>query len=446
MKDVDVPDRIDADAEHQRYIQEHFTEPVAPSPEERDTIPDSAWLQIRSPKAAEKILNHVVPERSGYYSYLKGDKKDQGLPRLGHQSTRTRISKLLPFIKPPEGRDVSEAELRQSYIDWLKQEHNIDIEPDSIVFCDGIYNAIHEVWKTHEPEKKKHMGVITPFYDKMMNHLEADMGYAKLNEKGEVIERSGSFSHLGLIDTEEGWKFDVDAFEQGLDKAEPQLSCLLLCSPNNPTGYVFSEKDLKTIINACRQRNILIISDEAWADLVTNPEKKHVPTIKIAQEMGYADGVVMQYNPCKAFNTSAFPCTMLAIPDPKLRARIKERQQTKKEGLHLPSQLAVDVTVACFRDGKEHLGHLKRFLRENLTIAEEALKQAGYDVHMPDATYLLNPYIGDSHDQVADSLERYGIKSRNKGKESGAEGYIRLTTGVPREVLERHYEEWVESR
>jgi cysteine-S-conjugate beta-lyase len=436
-----VEQLIEEATAYEAYEREHFRKEVMPASERAGTVPESAWMQVRSPKAVEDVLAPHTPDwRAGYFSY--GDKtpdkygeldEGDGFPELRKPPNMfaASIHKLLGH------KEVNEQDLRDAFSVWLKEEHGIEVPDDEMIFCKSIYSGITAAWESCDVKRPKHMGVITPFYDKMMTYLERDMGYTKLNNNGDAVERSGAFSHLGLIDTDEGWKFDATAFELGLDAAEPQISSLLFCSPNNPTGYIFSEDDLRKIILACKKRDILILSDEAWADLTHHPNKKHIPTLKVARELGYAEGVVMQYGPSKAFNTAGFPCAMIVVPDKKLREKMRGT-------LKRPSQLAAEAAIAGYSEGKEHVQHLRRFLRENLEFVANALRSKGYRVHVPDSTYVIYPHIGDEHDNIAAELKEVGIFTRNKGEAAGAEGYFRLTAGVPREVLEKCYREWME--
>ena len=62
---------------------------------------------------------------------------------------------------------------------------------------------------------------------------------------------------------------------QDLEKAiTPKTKMLILCSPSNPTGVVYDEKELKQIAAICLKHNIYILSDEIYEKLIYG--KKHM--------------------------------------------------------------------------------------------------------------------------------------------------------------------------
>ena len=71
--------------------------------------------------------------------------------------------------------------------------------------------------------------------------------------------------------TADSWTLDMQELES---KITPKTKLLLLNTPHNPTGKVFSLVELQKIAEVCIRRNILVLSDEVYEELVFN-DKKH---------------------------------------------------------------------------------------------------------------------------------------------------------------------------
>lgn len=77
----------------------------------------------------------------------------------------------------------------------------------------------------------------------------------------------------------EGYKISATALQNSINEA-PCAKVLLLNSPNNPTGAVYTEEELAAIAEVCIKNNILVISDEIYERLVYD-EAKHVSIASI---------------------------------------------------------------------------------------------------------------------------------------------------------------------
>jgi aspartate/methionine/tyrosine aminotransferase len=69
------------------------------------------------------------------------------------------------------------------------------------------------------------------------------------------------------------WSFDLDALR---DAFTPNTKALLLNTPHNPTGKVFTRKELEAIAGLCIERDIVVIADEVY-DQITYDGAEHIP-------------------------------------------------------------------------------------------------------------------------------------------------------------------------
>ena len=83
-----------------------------------------------------------------------------------------------------------------------------------------------------------------------------------------------NFSHH-LIKEEGTFKIDFDVFE----KQAQESALLLLCSPHNPTGRIWSDEEMHRMIQICKKYQVKIISDEIHMDIRIK-DAKHHPLMK----------------------------------------------------------------------------------------------------------------------------------------------------------------------
>jgi len=227
-------------------------------------------------------------------------------------------------------------------------------------------------------------------------------------------------------DPSAGWKFDVSSFERIIAKAKP--ATLLLSNPNNPTGYVYSEDELRSIITICKKHNVTLISDEVWAD---HTDTQHVSAARIAQECGCADTVITAFGTGKTFNTSGFPCNALIIPNATTRGAVKPHFSYLR-----PRDISVPLLRNCMEQADDYLPPLRSLIRENMQTLAATLETCGMKTHIPDSTFVLFVHLGENAEQSRTLLEEAGIMTKD-GADYGTsgKGFVRIVVAAPAEVV-----------
>jgi cystathionine beta-lyase len=127
-----------------------------------------------------------------------------------------------------------------------------------------------------------------------------------------------------------GWSADLAALEAAVPGSEPG-GVLLLCSPHNPVGKVFSRDELLELVRFARSRNLVVVSDEIHCELLLD-EASHpfVPTLALADgahDDGLSewlrDNIIVFHAPSKTFNLAGLCAAFAVVPGAKLRARFK---------------------------------------------------------------------------------------------------------------------------
>lgn len=84
------------------------------------------------------------------------------------------------------------------------------------------------------------------------------------------------------LDEDNGWEPDVTDMER---KINPRTRAILLITPNNPTGAVYSKRTLEKILELARRRNLIIFADEIYDKLIFDPNEKHVSIATLATDV-----------------------------------------------------------------------------------------------------------------------------------------------------------------
>jgi aspartate aminotransferase len=113
-----------------------------------------------------------------------------------------------------------------------------------------------------------------------------------------------------------GWRYDFDELES---KITARTRVLYLNSPNNPSGGVLTRADLERIADIARTRNLWVISDEAYEDVVF--EGEHV---SIASLPGMYARTIPLYTFSKSYAMTGLRLGYVSIADPAIRDRAKK--------------------------------------------------------------------------------------------------------------------------
>ncbi|MCH1409628.1 MAG: pyridoxal phosphate-dependent aminotransferase [Verrucomicrobiales bacterium] len=95
----------------------------------------------------------------------------------------------------------------------------------------------------------------------------------------EMVRLSGAEPYVVETKRENGWKLTADEFEEAISG---RTRMLILNSPNNPTGSVYSKEELEALVEVAESEDIIILSDEIYEKLVYN-DKKHVSTATVSE-------------------------------------------------------------------------------------------------------------------------------------------------------------------
>ncbi len=110
-----------------------------------------------------------------------------------------------------------------------------------------------------------------------------------------------------------GWRWDLDELEQAIT---PRTKAIYVNSPNNPTGGVLTRADLERIAAIATERNLWVISDEAYEHIIYKGEH-----VSIASFPGMYERTIPIYTFSKSYAMTGLRLGYFAVQDETLRSR-----------------------------------------------------------------------------------------------------------------------------
>jgi cystathionine beta-lyase len=179
------------------------------------------------------------------------------------------------------------------------------------------------------------------------------------------------------------WELDLEALEAALAGASrPRL--LLLCSPHNPTGRVWSREEQLALAELVTRHDLIVCSDEIHASLVLTGGARHVPFAALSPEL--ARRTITLNAPSKTYNVPGLGCAFAVIPDEPLRRAFKGAMNGV---VPHPNLLGYTAALAAYRDGEPWRQALLETLRGNAARVLSAIsRMPGLRTWPVEATYL----------------------------------------------------------
>ena len=304
----------------------------------------------------------------------------------------------------------------------LEDRHGLSVEPDDLQMMAGIIPGLYLAVRTLAGPGE---GVIVqpPIYPPFMAAVE--------NSGRETI-------YNPMVLGPGGWEFDFEGLEAAIT---PSTRLLMLCSPQNPTGRVFTRAELERLAEIVLRHRLWVVSDELHADL--SLEGTFIPFASLSEEI--AQRTLTLYGPTKAFNIAG-----LKIGFAVSRNRwLMERIRTAGTGLVVPGNaLAQAATLAAYRQGDEWLERTLDYLRENRQFLVDYVSRElpGVALTPPQGTYLawLDFEAAELPGPASEFLLQEAKVGLNSGADFGpAEGFepsldrfVRLNFATSRAILE----------
>ena len=229
------------------------------------------------------------------------------------------------------------------------------------------------------------------------------------------------------------YEMDFDDLEEKL--ARPGVTALILCSPHNPVGRVWTEAELRRVGELCLSHHVLVISDEIHCDLI-QPPHRHIPFASLGEE--YAQNTVAGTACSKTFSLAGLCCANMLVPDPAKKAALEK--EVGRSGCGTFSIFGVRALEAGYEQCGPWLDELIAYVGENYRFLRDfmAAHFPGVFVAPMEGTYLAwvdLRSLGLEAGEQARFLEEEALLYLSHGVPFGAPGFERFNLACPRAVL-----------
>lgn len=299
---------------------------------------------------------------------------------------------------------------------WMKNRHNWDIETDWVIQTSGVVTAMGIAIRTlTEPGD----GVIiqSPVYPPFSASVK--------NNGRRVIDNP--------LKLQNGC-FTMD-FEDLEEKAK-DAKLLMLCSPHNPVGRVWTEEELRKLGEICLKHDLYVLSDEIHFDL--DFTGSHRVLTQVVPEL--AERAVICTAPSKTFNLAGNGLSNIVIPGKETREKFAA--DANLHCGHYLGTFAYAATTAAYETGGEWLDNLLLHLLKNRSVLVSRLKEIVPEavVYPLEGTYLQWIDLSCLHmtqDDLMNKLDSAQIFV-NDGVTfgEGGMGHIRFNLACPTSCIE----------
>ncbi len=312
--------------------------------------------------------------------------------------------------------------LRQAVVDKFKRENNLDFSPDQIVVSTGAKHALANVIECLV-EKGEEVIIPAPYWVSYAEQV-------KLAEGVNVIVETS-------IDNE--FKMTPEQLKAAIS---PKTRALLLCSPSNPTGSVYTKEELKALADIIAEHeSVFVIADEIY---------EHINFVggheSIAQFENIRERVVIINGVSKAYAMTGYRIGYMAGPVWLAKACTKLQGQVTSGATSVAMQAALaaltgdqsclkEMNAAFLRRRDLVLGHLADI---------EGVKcptPGGAFYVFPDFSYYFGKSVGNRKIENSMDLCIYLLEEGHiatvPGSAFGAEGCVRISYANSDENLEK---------
>ena len=203
-----------------------------------------------------------------------------------------------------------------------------------------------------------------------------------------IVRMQGGVPVIVETKFEQKFKLTPEALRAAIT---PKTKMLVLAYPNNPTGAILTREELEALANVLRDTNIVVLSDEIYAELTYGV--KHV---SIASIEGMWERTILASGFAKAYAMTGWRMGYLAAPEPLLEQMLKIHQYA----IMCAPTTSQFAAVEALRNGDEDIREMREEYDRRRRYIYEGLRKIGIDSFLPEGAFYIFP-----------DLRKFGLSS-----------------------------------
>ena len=310
----------------------------------------------------DELLKYGLTEDTDIIPFSVADMEFKTAPEIVDAIKHELDSSIMGYANPT-------GSCLESVCSWMKSRHNWDAKPEWILNTHGVVDAFFEAVKTYTRSGDGVM-LMPPVYYPM---------YMAVNMTGRQLVSTS------LINTGTRYEIDFADFERKAEDKNTKM--LILCSPHNPVGRVWTREELARIGDICLKNNVLVVSDEIHADLIM-PGYSHTVFASISEE--FADNCLVLTAPSKTFNIAGLQTSNIFIPNADLRSKYLDSLKCSNPNPKC-NILGYVASEAAYRHCSQWLDECLKVIDTNRQVITDFMAQEFPQIRVYDleGTYLL---------------------------------------------------------
>ncbi|MFD1327175.1 MalY/PatB family protein [Mycoplana ramosa] len=253
----------------------------------------------------------------------------------------------------------------------------------------------------------------------------------------EIVKANGRVPVANqLVRRGETYEMDFAGLEACITE---RTKLLLLCSPHNPVGRVWTRDELKELARICAERGIIVVSDEVYSGMLFEGVE-FTPFAAVSEWAAMNSYCLM--SPSKPFNLTGLKHSIVITPNPALREDFR-RGLVGANLMYGGSVLGYAAAEAAFRDCDDWSEALMQHISSNHAYVADLIHAFLPEVTVPAAEAAYFAWLDLSKLKTPKSVYEELIEKQAKlivtyGElmGPGGENHIRINLGTSRSVLE----------
>lgn len=258
--------------------------------------------------------------------------------------------------------------LKREIKDWMRRRHGWEIDTEWLNQTYGLVLGVGCCIRA-----------LTQPGDAVLLHFPSyPPFYRAIEQNGRRLVRTD------LVETERGWEMDFEDMERKIVSENVKL--LILCSPQNPTGRVWTREELRRVGEMCLAHGVMVVSDEIHFDICYTG---HEHTVFASISEDFAANSVVLTAPSKTFNIAGMTISNVLTPNPELRERVRAAIARDMGGYF--NAFGYAACEAAYKNGEGWLEECLKVLEGNCRLFTDYLRERipALRCHMPEGTYLM---------------------------------------------------------
>jgi aspartate/methionine/tyrosine aminotransferase len=264
-----------------------------------------------------------------------------------------------------------------------------------------------------------------------------------------IVTDPGFASHLSQIklcggnpvfwrlNEDKGWSLDLERLP---DLITNRTKAIVLVSPSNPTGKIFSREELLEVGRIAKQKNLLILLDDPYRYFTYENKDKY---FNLASEQALADHIVYLFTFSKTFAMSGWRLGYMILPGHLKKEALKVHDAT----MICTPRISQIAGITALQGRADHLGEFEEILAGRRELIRQRLNRVPhiFEYVKPEGAYYVFPRITASHKDSFDfslKLLKEAKVAVTPGSAFGPSGenHVRMAFCVSEEIINKAFD------